>query len=38
MEEKIYDLDIDNQLRLSKLIDYTREQVRILYRSTFVIF
>ena len=24
----------DNQLRLSKLIDYTREQVRTLYRST----
>ncbi|AFZ27115.1 helicase, type I site-specific restriction-modification system restriction subunit [Cylindrospermum stagnale PCC 7417] len=34
VEEGIYDLDADNQLRLSKLIDYTREQVRILYRST----
>ncbi|MEI3649516.1 MAG: DEAD/DEAH box helicase family protein [Dolichospermum lemmermannii FEM_B0920] len=34
VEEKIYDLDADNQLRLSKLVDYTREQVRTLYRST----
>lgn len=34
VEEKIYDLDVENQLRLSKLIDYTREQVRTLYRST----
>ncbi|MBD2692813.1 EcoAI/FtnUII family type I restriction enzme subunit R [Anabaena catenula] len=34
VEEKIYDLDVDNKLRLSKLIDYTREQIRILYRST----
>lgn len=34
IEEKVYDLDVENQLRLSKLIDYTREQVRTLYRST----
>jgi type I restriction enzyme R subunit len=34
VEEKVYDLDADNQLRLSKLVDYTREQVRTLYRST----
>lgn len=34
VEEKVYDLDVENQLRLSKLIDYTREQVRTLYRST----
>lgn len=34
VEERIYDLNPDNQLRLSRLIDYTREQVRILYRST----
>jgi type I restriction enzyme R subunit len=34
VEERIYDLSPDNQLRLSQLIDYTREQVRILYRST----
>ncbi|MEH1998940.1 MAG: DEAD/DEAH box helicase family protein [Nostoc sp.] len=34
VEEKIYDLDTDNKLRVSQLIDYTREQVRILYRST----
>ncbi len=34
VEERIYDLNSDNQLRLSRLIDYTREQVRILYRST----
>ncbi|MBP5977465.1 DEAD/DEAH box helicase family protein [Brasilonema sp. CT11] len=33
-EEKIYDLDTDNQLRLSQLIEHTKEQVRILYRST----
>lgn len=34
VEERIYDLNPDNQLRLSRLIDYTREQVGILYRST----
>lgn len=34
IEERIYDLNPDNQLRLSQLIDFTREQVRILYRST----
>ncbi|MEH1838462.1 MAG: type I restriction-modification enzyme R subunit C-terminal domain-containing protein [Nostoc sp.] len=34
IEERIYDLNPDNQLCLSQLIDYTREQVRILYRST----
>lgn len=34
IEEKIYDPDPENQLRLSKLIDHTKEQVRILYRST----
>ena len=34
VEEQIYDPDAENQLRLSKLIDYTKEQVRILYRST----
>ncbi|NEU77188.1 DEAD/DEAH box helicase family protein [Hassallia byssoidea VB512170] len=34
VEEKIYDLDADNKLRVSQLIDHTREQVRILYRST----
>ncbi|MBD2303504.1 EcoAI/FtnUII family type I restriction enzme subunit R [Nostoc sp. FACHB-190] len=34
VEERIYDLNPDHQLRLSRLIDYTREQVRILYRST----
>jgi type I restriction enzyme, R subunit len=33
IEEKIYDNDADNQLRLSKLVDYTKEQVRTLYRS-----
>ena len=34
VEEQIYDPDAENQLRLSKLIDHTKEQVRILYRST----
>ncbi|WP_081942816.1 EcoAI/FtnUII family type I restriction enzme subunit R [Myxosarcina sp. GI1] len=34
VEEQIYDPDAENQLKLSKLIDYTKEQVRILYRST----
>ncbi len=34
VEEQIYDPDVENQLRLSKLVDYTKEQVRILYRST----
>lgn len=34
IEEKIYDSNADNQLRLTKLIDHTKEQVRILYRST----
>ena len=34
IEEQIYDPDADNELRLSKLIDHTKEQVRILYRST----
>lgn len=34
VEEKIYEPDAENQLRLSKLIDHTREQVRTLYRST----
>lgn len=33
-EEQIYDPDAENELRLSKLIDYTKEQVRILYCST----
>lgn len=33
-EEKIYDLDADNQLRLSQLIEHTRKEVGILYRST----
>lgn len=33
-EEKIYELGADNRLRLSRLIDHTREQVRILYRSS----
>jgi len=34
IEEQIYDPDAENELRLSKLIDHTKEQVRILYRST----
>ncbi len=34
VEEKIYEPDEENQLRLSKLVDHTREQVRTLYRST----
>ncbi len=34
VEEQIYDPNTENELRLSKLIDYTKEQVRILYRST----
>ncbi len=34
IEEQIYDPDAENQLRLSKLIDHTKEQVRVLYRST----
>jgi len=34
VEEKVYEPDEENQLRLSKLIDHTREQVRTLYRST----
>ncbi len=34
VEEKVYEPDAENQLRLSKLIDHTREQVRTLYRST----
>ena len=34
VEEQIYDPDAENELRLSKLIDHTKEQVRILYRST----
>ncbi|MGB3641344.1 MAG: type I restriction-modification enzyme R subunit C-terminal domain-containing protein [Rivularia sp. (in: cyanobacteria)] len=34
VEEKIYDLDVDNQLRLSQLIERTKQEVRILYRST----
>ena len=34
IEEQIYDPDADNELRLSKLIDHTKEQVRILYHST----
>lgn len=33
VEEQIYDPDAENQLRLSKLVDYTKEQVRTLYRS-----
>ncbi len=34
VEEQIYDLDADNQLRLSQIIERTREEVRVLYRST----
>ncbi|VEP18018.1 DEAD/DEAH box helicase (fragment) [Hyella patelloides LEGE 07179] len=34
IEEQIYDPDAENELRLSKLIDHTKEQVRIFYRST----
>lgn len=33
VEEQIYDLGTEMELRLSQLIDYTREQVRVLYRS-----
>ncbi len=33
VEEQIYDPDAENQLRLSKLVDYTKEQVRTLCRS-----
>lgn len=33
VEEQIYDLGGEMELRLSQLIDYTREQVRVLYRS-----
>lgn len=34
VEEQIYDLDADNQLRLSQLIERTKQEVRVLYRST----
>lgn len=34
IEEQIYDPDAENELKLSKLIDYTKEQVRTIYRST----
>jgi type I restriction enzyme R subunit len=34
VEERRYDLDDDQQLRLSRLIDHTKEQVCTLYRST----
>lgn len=33
VEEQTYDLGGEMELRLSQLIDYTREQVRVLYRS-----
>jgi len=33
-EERVYELGADNRLRLSRLIDNTREQVRTLYRYT----
>ncbi len=34
VEEKIYDLDANNDLTLSQIIERTKQQVRTLYRST----
>lgn len=34
LDERRYDLDEQQQLRLSRLVDFTREQVRTLYRSS----
>lgn len=33
VEEQLYDLGVDTPLKVSQLIDYTREQVRVLYRT-----